>query len=276
MLQRDMTVSPREEQAFEQIRSWLHTSCGFFYEDKKHDLLMSRLLRVCELQKVDNLLSLWSLLPLDTSHELRLAVIHACSTNHTYFFREPVVLDFFCDTILPTLPSKEVRIWSAAASSGDEAYTIAMLAAEKRGRVWANNNLAILGTDISEPIIKQAEAGIYGASHLEQTTPDMLARYFESAGINQYRVSPDIRNMCLFRRMNLTSTPYAFRKTFHVIFCRNVLYYFDKPTQAKVLNALYQVAAPGTWLLTSVTVSIRDLNTPWVSIASGIYQKQQS
>jgi chemotaxis protein methyltransferase CheR len=259
---------------YEYIRTWLNQRCGISYPDKKKDLLRQRLGRVTARFGVVDLNELATQLKGDGSREIQLAVLHAASTNHTFFFREPQVLDVFRDRILPSLADREaIRIWSAAASSGDEAYTLAIVATETLGRTGIEDRVAVLGTDISEPMIARAESAIYGASHLEQTPDPILRRYFTPIGKEQYRVIDDLRRMCTFRRMNLKATPYPFRKPFHVVFCRNVLYYFDRDHQISTLESLYDVTAPGGWLLTSVTEAIRDLGTRWKVVSSGVYRK---
>jgi chemotaxis protein methyltransferase CheR len=256
------------------IRDWLNDRFGIFFPDHKGDLLNHRLSRVVERFQLDGLHDLANRVETGQHQELLMAVMHAASTNHTYFFREPQVLDFFARSILPPLAQRdEIRIWSAAVSTGDEAYTTAIIAAELWGLETARSRLAILGTDISGPVIRRAETGIYGDVHIENTPRNILDRYFHPSGDSQYQVSGGIRSMCTFRRLNLNSEPYPFQKSFDVIFCRNVLYYFDRKTQHRALEAIYDVCAPGGWLLTSVTESVRDLGTRWVSTGGGIHRK---
>lgn len=262
-----------ETAAFNRIRDWLNKRCGMHYPEKKQELLLQRLTRVCQTQKLANLAELANCLENPDWHELHSLVIDAASTNHTYFFREPQVLDYFRDVILPTLNKEDVRIWSAAASTGDEAYTIAMIVAEAKGMDWARNNLSILGTDISKYVIGYAEQGIYRQTALEHTTDDILRRYFDAMGDGQYRVNKHIRNLCTFRNMNLKMNPYPFTKLFDVVFCRNVLYYFDEAHQQQIIEHIYDVTKDGGWLLTSVTVSLRHLKTRWINVGSGIYRK---
>ncbi len=259
---------------YERVRTWLNARCGIHYAEKKKELLTQRLGRVLDHFDLDNLDDLAFCVETGHKEEIQLAVMHAASTNHTYFFREPQVLDFFRDTILPLLARQpELRIWSAAASTGDEAYTLAILVAEILGREQAANRVSILATDISAPVIKQAESGIYGASHFEHTPEHLLKRYFEPVAGNEFQVAPFIRRMCTFRRLNLKAQPFPFRRSFDVVFCRNVLYYFDREHQCGTLEALYDVTEPGGWLLTSVTESVRDLNTRWCWAGGGIYRK---
>ncbi len=269
-----MKLSEAENLAFESIRLWLNQQCGMYYPDKKQALLLDRLLHVCKRYYLNGLAELLLNLNTEDSVEIQLAVISAASTNHTYFFREPQVLHYYRDIILPSLKEGDNRLWSAAASSGDEAYTLAIITAEQRGIAWTKQHFSILGTDISAPVIAQAENAIYQSSHLELVPPDIFKRYFKKIDFDQYEVTPDIHSICTFRRMNLKHFPYPFQGKFDVVFCRNVLYYFDEKTQQQIAEAIFDVTKEGGWLLTSVTVSLRHLKTRWTQITSGIYQKK--
>lgn len=260
---------------YERIRDWLSLRCGIVYPDNKTELLRQRLSRVLRSFNLGDLDQLAHGLLSADNEAIQLAVMHAASTNHTFFFREPKVLDRFADHILPRLADRtQIRIWSAAASTGDEAYSVAMLAAEKLGPAFLDK-LLILGTDLSAPVLEQAERGVYSRRQLAQPSPQMLRRYFAPLGTDQFRVTDQIRRTCTFRRMNLKARPYPFSRPFQVVFCRNVLYYFDKADQIGTLNAIHAVTEPGGWLVTSVTEPIRDLGTPWINVASGIYRRAE-
>jgi chemotaxis protein methyltransferase CheR len=261
-------------EGYERLRLWLNERCGIFFADNKKDLLVQRLARVIEQFQLSGLEELADRVEAGAQHDLLLAVMHAASTNYTYFFREHQVLDFFSQQILPSLSQREdVRVWCAAVSTGDEAFTIAMLGAEVWGRENARQRLSILGTDISESVISRAEMALYGSNHVEHTPPELLRRYFRPSGVDQFMVADDIRQMCTFRRLNLSAYPYPFQKPFDVVFCRNVLYYFDKEHQHDVLEAIYEVTQVGGWLLTSVTENLRGLGTRWDTVAGGIHRK---
>lgn len=269
-----IALNETERAAFEQIRNWLNFKCGMYYPDKKQDLLLDRLLNVCRRYYFENISTLAANINNEHTTEIQLAIISAASTNHTYFFRESAVLDYYRDAILPTFKDdNDNRIWSAAASTGDEAYTIAMITAEQRGLMWAKQNVTILGTDISAPVIEDAEKAIFQQSHLEHVPAPFLKKYFDEADFDQFQVNRDIRSLCTFRRMNLKLQPYPFRGQFSVVFCRNVLYYFDEKTQQDIVESIYDVTKSGGWLLTSVTDSLRHLKTRWIQIDSGIYRK---
>lgn len=268
-----LDTSPADESGYLRIRHWLNERCGIYYQERKKQMLMHRMQRVCQRHGISDLTVLADHIESGRSPSLQRQVMDAASTNHTYFFREPQVLDFFRDTILPTLPQSHVRLWSAAASSGDEAYTLAIMACQSRGQHWSRANLAILGTDISETMIAQAEAGVFGSAHLERVPAPVLRQYFEPAGLDQYRVCEELRQMCTFRRLNLKASAYPFQNGFHVVFCRNVLYYFDPAHQQAILETIYDATEPGGWLLTSVTESLRSLDTRWVPVHGGVYRK---
>ena len=265
--------SVMEEKAYQRILNWLYDRYGMVYPENKKNLLIQHMQRVCKCFNLPSLAIMADRMELNDCHDLQLAIVHAATTNHTYFFREPLVLEYFKNTILPTLPEEGVRIWSAATSSGDEAFTLAIIAAEARGFFWAKKNLEILGTDISQAVITSAKTGVYSGGHVDKMPKELLERYFVPFGKGQFRVQDDLRDICKFNSFNLKSEHYFFPKAFHVVFCRNVLYYFDRAHQRHVVDAIYKVTKPGGYLVTCVTMSLRDLDSRWIHVESGIYQK---
>lgn len=267
-------VPQMKVEAYESIRSWISDRCGISYPDHKRDLLLQRLSRVQRAFSYDTLELLAHNLVIEPRGEVELAVISAASTNHTYFFREPEILNAVRDIVLPELVKRdEIRIWSAACSTGDEVFTIGMLMDQAFGaEVLAKTSM--LGTDISAPVIDRAELGVVGERQLANVPVDLRSRYLSPVGLGQYRVDDRIRRQCTFRRMNLCSTPYPFRNNFQVVFARNVLYYFEPSVQRDTLKAIYDVTENGGVLITSVTESIRDLDTPWQFESNGIYRKR--
>ncbi|MBO6854421.1 MAG: protein-glutamate O-methyltransferase CheR [Marivivens sp.] len=266
-------MNAAQEIELENIRGWLSTRCGIHYPDKKRELLIQRLSRVQRAFNIDSIADLGQRIRSGSDGEIELAVMHAASTNHTYFFRELDTLDQFRNMILPTLQGKpEIRIWSAACSTGDEAYTIAILIAEALGDAGLART-SILGTDISQPVVQRAEAGVFGERQIERVPDYIRRKYFSPIGVGQFQIVKKIRDRCTFRRLNLKVQPYPFRNKFQVVFCRNVLYYFDIPDQKATLEAIHNVTEDGGWLVTSVTERVRDLGTPWKTISSGLSRK---
>jgi chemotaxis protein methyltransferase CheR len=258
---------------YESIRAWLGDRCGISYPDHKANLLRQRLARVTHTYALRDLNELAGAITKGDRQDVELAVMHAASTNHTFFFREPEVLDVFAENILPQLAGRdEIRIWSAAASTGDEAYTIAMLVAEKLGPA-ALRKLSILGTDISAPVVESAEKAVFSDRALSQMDVAMRSRYMPPAGEGMFQVNEPLRKTCTFRRLNLKATPYPFAKQFQVVFCRNILYYFEPEDQAATLRAIYDATEPGGFLVTSVTEAVRDLCDAWIPVTTGIYRR---
>ncbi|MFD0857510.1 CheR family methyltransferase [Roseovarius aquimarinus] len=266
-------MSHMDQGGFEAVRDWISLRCGISYPPPKADLLRQRMGRVLRRFGYADLNRLAQELQPAGLEEVQLAVMHAASINHTYFFREPEILERFITEMAPALArGEDLRIWSAACSSGEEVYTIAMLLAQRMGPDVLRR-VSILGTDISGPMVERAELGIFPERQFSQTDPAILGRWFTPTGIGQFRVRPALRDVCTFRRMNLKATPYPFKRAFHAIFCRNILYYFDHQDQAATVRALYDMAVPGGLLVTSVTESISHLGSNWQQIATGIFRR---
>ncbi|WP_126976380.1 CheR family methyltransferase [Frigidibacter oleivorans] len=264
-----------ESSGYETIRDWLSRRCAIHYPEAKRDLLTQRLGRVQRAYAIPSLAALAAAVGDSQQHEVQLAVIHAASTNHTYFWREHEVLEFFRASVLPDLARRpQIRLWSAACSTGDEVYTLAILIAETLGMA-ALEQTQILGTDISEPVISRAESGIFPARQLQSMPAALRAKYLVPVGIEQFQVIPALRRACTFRRMNLKVTPFPFRNTFQAAFCRNVLYYFAHEDQVATVNAIADVVEPGGWLFTSVTENVRDMSHRWKVLDSGIARRAE-
>jgi chemotaxis protein methyltransferase CheR len=266
-------ITMTEREGYDAIRGWLEQRCAIHYPENKADLLRQRLARVQRSFALGTLADLARAVTHAQTHEVQLAVMHAASTNHTYFFREKDVLEHFRTVVLPALAGRsEIRLWSAACSTGDEVYTLAIMIAETLGMDTLNRT-TILGTDISAPVIERAESGVYPARQIDQVPAAIRQKYMRPVGIEQFQIIPEIRRACTFRRMNLKTAPFPFRKPFQAVFCRNVLYYFAHQDQIDVVEAIAAVTEPGGWLYTSVTETVRDLSPRWQTVTSGVSRK---
>ena len=257
----------------ERVSAWLAERAGFRTDGHRTDLLRSRLEPRLATFGLPTLEALAEALEAGAHDELERAVLNAAATNHTYFYREPEVLDALRTLVFPALEGRgPLRIWSAAASSGDEAYTVALMAIERwGGAAAAAANVAILGTDIAS-VIATAEQGVYPVARVQAVPSDLRARYLEPVGLGLVRVRAEVRGLCTFRRLNLKSPEYPFARRMHVTLCRNVLYYFDLETQRLVLERLHTYTEPGGFLFTSVTEPIRQLETSWKPVAPGVFR----
>jgi len=221
--------------ALDELRVWVRHQFGMSYGSDQTLVFVDRIQAVCRDTRLTPEALLVRLGCGDAAVTRRLA--EAVSTNHTFFFREPEVFDHLARHIFPKLPAGPLRVWSAAASSGDEAYSLAITAHEELGPD-AFERVRVLGTDISERQVRQAESGIYPAYQIGDPGPTR-ARWFEAAGPGKIVVAPSLRRMCTFRRLNLMHRPLPFSQRFHVVFLRNVLYYFDPPVRRALLEACF-------------------------------------
>jgi len=270
----ELSLSQVETHHFDSVRRWIYEHTGLHYPKRKHCTLHFRLQKLCRELDIPDIKTLDEHLQRRDLPNLSVQLACAVSTNHTYFFREEESMQFFQEQIVPTLPADEPwRIWSAASSSGDEAYSLAIILAETLGLIEAQQKAAILGTDISYNVLEQAEYGICNEQRLDKVPKPLRDKYFTALGLGQWGVNPEVKQLCTFRQLNLMSHPWPFKQNFHVIFCRNVLYYFDRPEQIELVERLYDAATPGGWLITSVTESLWNMNSRWQGVRTGIYRK---
>jgi chemotaxis protein methyltransferase CheR len=264
-------VALGERQPLDELVAWVRSHFGLSFTADQRELFASRVQAFC----AANTLTLSGLLHKlvvvqDRTITLRLA--ETVSTNHTFFFREAELFELLAQAVLPSIAARPIRIWSAAASSGDEAYSIAITAQEVLGDA-ARTEVKILGTDLSERQLKIAEQGVFAQHQIATVSAARRQRWFQPAGLGQVALRPEARAMCTFRRMNLTTTPWPFEQRFHVIFLRNVLYYFDPSTRRQVVEACYDAAEPGAWLITSLTEPMLDLATRWTAVRPAVFRK---
>jgi chemotaxis protein methyltransferase CheR len=204
------------------------------------------------------------------------AVTDALTTNETFFFRDKTPFDQFRDDVLPTLArSREtLRVWCAACSTGQEPYSLAMLMSEVQYR-FPKLKLDILATDISDRCLEKAPAGIYTRFEVQRGLPDgYLQKYFEGAD-DVWRVKPALRQAVRWRAFNLLDDPIALGGRFDVVFCRNVLIYFDPPTKRRVLERIATVTQPDGYLFLGSAETVLGVTDSFESVPAkrGLYAR---
>lgn len=205
-------------------------------------------------------------------------MLNKLTTNYTYFMREEAHFQFFTDTILPYLIEKKkdrvLSIWSAGCSSGEEPYTISMILKEYLGSKAAMWDTRVLATDISQNALNAAANAIYDESSLRDLPHGWKSKYFRPAnGPGLYTVSPEIKSNVIFRTFNLMD-PIKFRLRFDVIFCRNVMIYFDQNTKDALVNRFYDATNPGGYLLIGHSESLNKDTTPYKYLKPATYRKE--
>jgi chemotaxis protein methyltransferase CheR len=278
-----LTLSPR---ALERFCDFITGELGIKMSDAKLPLLQSRLqrrLRVLGLNSLENYQQY--LFDPANGEEERVHFINAITTNKTDFFREPAHFAYLTQTALPNLePSRSAsqaplpwpfKLWCAGCSSGEEPYTLAMVLSEF-ARHRPAFDFTLLATDISTRVLSLAQTGIYEAERVDPVPLPLRAKYLlrsKDAARAQVRVIPDLRRRISFQRLNFMDADYRVRDMFEVIFFRNVMIYFDKPTQEEVIHKLCRNLVPGGYLFVGHSESLAGLNLPVTSVGSAIYRK---
>jgi chemotaxis protein methyltransferase CheR len=277
MWRRSLETQPLTESLsqleFDQITHLAWRTCGIDLKKGKRELVQARLGSKIREGKLDSFKQYYDRVIADTTGKELIALLDALTTNFTSFFREAAHFDFLRKTIIPAITG-EIRIWSAACSTGEEPYSIAFSLVEQLG-IPAASRVHILASDISSRALAAAERGAYEADRFKEFPAGWLNKYL-LLGSGQwggwFRVKPSIRSMIEFRRLNLIE-PFRPAKPFHVIFCRNVMIYFDKETQAQLVNRFASCLEPGGYLLIGHSESLTGLKHPYEYVKPAVYRR---
>ena len=261
---------------FDMLCRLLKERSGLVLTRDKAYLLESRLLPVARRRSMKSLDDLVAALRGRPDGELVRDVVEAMTTNESFFFRDIKPFDQFRDFILPQLVKtraarRSIRIWSAACSSGQEPYSLAMILTEQKARLqgW---NIEIIATDLSTEILEKAQAGTYSQFEVQRGLPiQLLVKYFKQQG-DRWQIDPAIRGMVRFRCLNLLDDFTQFGQ-FDVVFCRNVLIYFDQATKATVLERMSRILPADGFLYLGGAETVMGITDKFQSLAEqrGIY-----
>ena len=258
---------PLPEDVFRLLRDFIHDYCGIFFDDGSKFLLERRLNRRLEQHQLKSFEQYYHFLRYDRRREEEIVVlVDNLTTNETYFFREVAQLKAFSDEILPELRGrnagkKSLRIWSAGCSTGEEPYTIAILLLES-GNWWRDWQVEIMGSDINQRVLHTARKGMYKKGSHRATPPAMLQKYFIEEGKGDYRIIDAVRQLVSFSYVNLLD-PYktSLIRDLDIIFCRNVIIYFDRHAKKKVIETFYDKLQEGGYLLLGHSESLINIST---------------
>jgi chemotaxis protein methyltransferase CheR len=234
------------------LRRLLKDRSGLVLSGDKEYLVESRLLPVARKMGLSSLSELVGKLRMPGSERVIVDVVEAMTTNESFFYRDKIPFDHFREGIVPALvkaraSQRRLRIWCAAASTGQEPYSLAMIIREMASLLggW---RIDILATDLSIEVLEKAKAGVYSQFEVQRGLPiQMLVKYFTQNG-ETWQISSDIRGMVQYRSLNLLHD-FSALGTFDVIFCRNVLIYFDQPTKVDVLERCAKILEPDGFLV---------------------------
>ncbi|WP_321501622.1 protein-glutamate O-methyltransferase CheR [Breoghania sp.] len=263
---------------FNFLKNFLKTRSGLMLSNEKQYLVESRLLPVARKAGMSTLSELIIKVQRGGNAGLEREVVEAMTTNESFFFRDKTPFDNFTNVMLPSLMKaradrKRLRIWCAAASTGQEPYSLAMLLKEAAPRL-AGWRIEIIGTDLSTEVLEKARAGVYSQFEVQRGLPiQMLLKYFTQNG-DLWQISSDIRSMVQWRMMNLLET-FSSMGEFDVIFCRNVLIYFDQPTKSDILNRLAKQMPQDGYLVLGAAETVVGLSTAFQPVQGhrGLYHR---
>ncbi|HEY0591147.1 MAG TPA: protein-glutamate O-methyltransferase CheR [Thermoanaerobaculia bacterium] len=253
------------DDVFRQMRDAIYAKSGLWFSDSSKYLLQKRLSPRARELSFDSFQKYFYFLQYDPRADAEYdRIFDLVTTNETYFFREPAQLTAFAQEIVPELlerrPGRKIRIWSAGCSSGEEAYTIAMLLTEHG--FYDRSTFEIFATDINQQVLAKARKGIYRENAFRATAPDVQQKYFTKEDPHSWRICDEIRNRVQFGRLNLYDGPrVSLVGALDVIFCRNVIIYFDDASKKAVVHSFHQRLLDGGYLLLGHSESLISLST---------------
>ena len=278
----EYTIVSMGSREFASLSRFIYEQCGIKMPEAKKTMLEGRLqkrLRVLGLKSFSDYID-YLFGPEGKEREV-VPMIDLVTTNKTDFFREPDHFDYLRDRVLPEwrerYPSRRLLVWSAGCSTGQEPYTLAMVLSDVASR-WPGFDYQILATDISTRVLEQARQAVYSEAVLEPVPSAMKCRYLlrskdRSSGLA--RIVPELRAKIKLRRLNFLEDDFGLREPLDVIFCRNVIIYFDRPTQTRLLQRFYSHLRVGGYLFMGHSETLSGLDVPLVSVAPTVYRKIQ-
>ena len=262
---------------FEYLRQFLKTQSGLVITAEKQYLVESRLLPVARRHGLASLADLVTTMQRPGASKLASDVIEAMTTNESFFFRDTTPFAHFREVMVPAMlkaraDRRAVRIWCAAASTGQEPYSLTICLKEMASKV-AGFRFEILGTDLSNEVLDKAKNGIYSQFEVQRGLPiQMLVKYFTQKG-DLWQINPEIRSMVQWRKLNLLEN-FSSLGTFDIVFCRNVLIYFDQPTKIDVLQRMSRQMTPDSYLVLGAAETVVGLTDSFRPVPDlrGLYQ----
>lgn len=278
---KEISISDKE---FRLLRNLIYERSGIDLSERKRGLLVTRLSKLLKRLQIKSFSDYYDHVTNDKNKEDFLNMLDAISTNHTSFFREKAHFDYLYSTVLPEITGRlrakgdqDIRVWCSASSSGEEPYTICMMLMEALRMEYSQWQAGLLATDISRSVLATAKNGIYREERLELVPPALKKRYFRNLGDGSFQVVPQLRDEITFRLFNLMNERFPFRKPFHVIFCRNVLIYFDQKTVEKLIRKMYQNLVPGGYLFVGHSESLARIRNPFEqNVYPAVYRRSGS
>ncbi len=265
------------DKEFAQIRDYIKDNYGIKLGDEKKSLVYSRLRTILTELGFEDFSQYFSYLIADKSGEATMRFIDRITTNHTFFMREVDHFYYFRDTVLPyleeTIKDHDLRVWCAGCSSGEESYTLQIMMYDYFKDKPGNWNTELLATDISTTVLTKATKGIYSNDQIKPLAPEWKNKYFQKYDADNMIVTDEIKKRITYRKFNLMDDRFPFKKKFHVIFCRNVMIYFDNETRDKLVSKYYDAMDMGGYLFIGHSESLNHTSTKFKYLMPALYRK---
>lgn len=269
---------------FAKLSRLIYDTCGIKMPPHKKSMLEARLRRRLRILGLKSFEAYCDYLFGHGGMEQELvSLIDVVTTNKTDFFREAAHFDYLVDRTLPELIAqygagldRPLRIWSAGCSTGEEPYTLAMVLSDF-ARSYDGFRFSILATDISTQVLERASQGIYGIDKIVTVPAEMKKRYLmrsRDPASKVVRIVPELRSLITFRRLNFMEEHFGLNETFDIIFCRNVIIYFDRPTQQTLLQRFCEHLGPERYVFMGHSETLHGMNLPLVQKAPSVYRKK--
>ena len=263
---------------FRNLRDFIKKKLGINLSDEKKSLVYTRLRPVLVARKFDNFSDYYDFLVSDKTGTALTELFSKITTNHTYFMRETDHFDHLRDTALPEIYEqhslqKDMRLWCAAASSGEEPYTLQMIIEDFFKNKTPKWNTQSLATDISPAILDRAVHGVYNTASVSELPAAWQREYFKKFDNENSIVVDSLKSNIVFRKLNLMDDKFPFKKKFHVIFCRNVMIYFDEATKNNLIRKLHDCLELGGYLYMGHSETIGRANDGFKYVSPAIYRK---
>jgi chemotaxis protein methyltransferase CheR len=272
---------------FGALRRLVYDRFGIHLTDEKRTMVAVRLQKTLKQRGLPSFAAYYDELQRDTQGMLLTELLNHITTNHTFFYRESSHFDFFVQRALPDVTASlkqhqrnDIRVWSAGCSSGEEPYTLAMLMMEYLGARYSRWDAGVLATDISEKVLNIARAGTYTSEQIAALPATLKHKYFQhlssqqpSQSENRWKVHPQVQKEVMFRHLNLMNKRFPFKKQMQIIFCRNVMIYFDQVTREALVERFYEVLEPGGYLFIGHAETLGRQQQVFEYILPAVYRK---
>ena len=265
---------------FRDLRDFIKKKLGINLSDEKKSLVYTRLRSILIARNIDNFSDYYEFLTTDKTGTALTELFSKITTNHTYFMRETDHFDHLRDKALPEIyqqfsSGKDMRLWCAASSSGEEPYTLQMIIEDFfKGKTPAWNTQS-LATDISPAILDKAVHGVYSTASIEELPPAWQRQYFKKFDDENSVVVDSLKSKIIFRKLNLVDEKFPFKNKFHIIFCRNVMIYFDEETKFKLIRKMHDCLETGGYLYMGHSETIGRASEGFKYESPAIYKKVQ-